>query len=117
MNIYKKKIPPDHDFKCLHTNRTEYSILQFHIGLSIPTEHRHMKSTSRLELATPAREITLPARVGYNQENQFVADIRKTISQLQETKWDAGYNLMVLNRKVCRAKANGISNEKGWYYL
>ncbi|KAI3878095.1 hypothetical protein MKW92_035008 [Papaver armeniacum] len=70
----------------------------------LPTEHRHV-----------TREITLPARVGNNQANQSIDDTRKTISQLQETKWDAGYT--VLNRKVFRAKAIGISTEKGWYYL
>ncbi|KAI3905467.1 hypothetical protein MKW98_013265 [Papaver atlanticum] len=64
---------------------------------------------------TPPREITLPARVGYDWANQSIADTKKTISQLLETKCASGYN--VLNRKVCGAKAIGISTQKGWYYL
>ncbi|KAI3855292.1 hypothetical protein MKW92_052720 [Papaver armeniacum] len=64
---------------------------------------------------TPPREITLPTKAGYNQANQSVADTKKTISELQETKWESGYN--VLNKKTCSATAIGISAESGWYYL
>ncbi|KAI3955923.1 hypothetical protein MKW98_006283 [Papaver atlanticum] len=56
--------------------------------------------------------------VGYNQANQSNVDARKIISQLLETKWDAGYNVWSrTKKKVCCAKAIGISTEKGWYYL
>ncbi|KAI3871121.1 hypothetical protein MKW98_015021 [Papaver atlanticum] len=64
---------------------------------------------------TPPREITLPARVGYYQANQSISATKKTIFELQETKWESGYN--VLNKKICSAKAIGISIDKGWYYL
>ncbi|RZC49117.1 hypothetical protein C5167_017541 [Papaver somniferum] len=47
--------------------------------------------------------------------SQSIGDTRMSISQLLETKWESGYN--ILNRKVCRAKAIGISTEKGWYFL
>ncbi|KAI3990751.1 hypothetical protein MKX01_023051 [Papaver californicum] len=63
----------------------------------------------------PPREISLPARVGYQPAVQSATGARKTISELVETKWGAGYNL--LNRKICRAKAVGISLDKGWFYL
>ncbi|RZC89064.1 hypothetical protein C5167_030757 [Papaver somniferum] len=64
---------------------------------------------------TLPREITLPSRVGYYQANQSIADNRKSLSELFKIKWESGYN--VLNKKMCRAKALGISTEKGWYYL
>ncbi|KAI3897709.1 hypothetical protein MKX03_005541 [Papaver bracteatum] len=54
-------------------------------------------------------------RVGYNEASKSIGDTTLSISQLPEAKWESGYNM--LNRKVCRAKAIGISTEKGWYYL
>ncbi|KAI3919519.1 hypothetical protein MKX01_018342 [Papaver californicum] len=69
----------------------------------------------RISHRAPPREITLPARVGHQQANQYGADTTKTISELMESKWKDGYNL--LNRKVCRAKAVGIAIDEGWFYL
>ncbi|KAI3877603.1 hypothetical protein MKX03_037736, partial [Papaver bracteatum] len=80
-----------HDFVRLSTNDTKSS-------------HR-----------TPPREITVPVRVGYNEAAKSIGATTVSISQLVEAKWESGYNL--LNRRVCRAKAIGISIEKGWYYL
>ncbi|KAI3973429.1 hypothetical protein MKW92_037570 [Papaver armeniacum] len=64
---------------------------------------------------TPPREITLPSRVKYYPANQSIADSRKSIAELFKTKWESGYN--ALNKKICHAKALGISTDKGWYYL
>ncbi|KAI3887735.1 hypothetical protein MKX03_018582, partial [Papaver bracteatum] len=64
---------------------------------------------------TQPREITIPVRVGYNEAAKSIGATTVSISQLVESKWESGYNL--LNRRVCRAKAIGISKEKGWYYL
>ncbi|XP_026419377.1 replication protein A 70 kDa DNA-binding subunit B-like [Papaver somniferum] len=85
---------------------------QIFFDLDIP-EVLHI--IERSSYRTSPLEITIPARVGYNQAVQSIGYTRMLISQLMETKGESGYN--ILNRKVCRAKAIGISTEKGWYYL
>ncbi|KAI3832769.1 hypothetical protein MKW98_002315, partial [Papaver atlanticum] len=79
--------------------------LQFHIRTDLPTEHRHVKSPSRLELGT------------IRQTNPVLTPKR----QFPNCKKQSG-NLgtmygQVLNKKICNATAIGISIEKGWYYL
>ncbi|RZC91387.1 hypothetical protein C5167_027446 [Papaver somniferum] len=65
---------------------------------ALTTEHCHVKSHPRQELVTirkPNPMLTL--------ERQFPNCLKQSGTEL--------------NRKVCRAKAIGISTEKGWYYL
>ncbi|RZC50826.1 hypothetical protein C5167_019254 [Papaver somniferum] len=85
---------------------------KIYFNLDIP-EVLHIRERSSHR--TPPREITIPMRVGYNQAAKSTGDTTMSVSQLLEAKWESGYNM--LNRKVCRAKAIGISTEKGWYYL
>ncbi|KAI3888562.1 hypothetical protein MKX03_001325 [Papaver bracteatum] len=85
---------------------------KIYFGVNLP-EVLHIKERSSHR--TPPCEITLPSRVGYYPANRSTADNRKSLSELFKTKWEFGYN--VLNKKMCRAKALGISTEKGWYYL
>ncbi|KAI3837721.1 hypothetical protein MKW92_052768 [Papaver armeniacum] len=85
---------------------------KIYFDVDIP-EVLHIKERSSHR--TPPREITLPSRAGYYPANQSIADSRKSIAELFKTKWESGYN--ALNKKICRAKALGISTDKGWYYL
>ncbi|KAI3923533.1 hypothetical protein MKW92_010837, partial [Papaver armeniacum] len=80
-----------------------------HIRESLPTEHRHSKSQSQRDLRFHIIS-SLPTLA-----TQSLGNTRMSISHLLETKWESGYN--ILNKKVCRGKAIGISTEKGWYYL
>ncbi|XP_026408052.1 uncharacterized protein LOC113303240 isoform X1 [Papaver somniferum] len=79
-----------------------------YFDLDIPEVlHTRERSSHR----TPPFEITVPARVGYNQATQSIADTRKSIFQLLETKWESGYN--VLNRKFVVPRLLAFPLRKG----
>ncbi|MCL7046927.1 hypothetical protein MKW94_019455 [Papaver nudicaule] len=68
----------------------------------------------RCSRKAPPRQITVPTRRGNSTIDLLMYENRKTISELLVAKWELGaYDK---NKIMCRATANRMLIEDGWYY-